>query len=144
MAVGKHAQGARRDRSNENFKKKWSTLKKNGLNIHQTYDAEVYICIRRRGEKYEFKSTEKALPLSDEEKVRMCLSDRQIATNRARQNESFPLPVLVTAADVADERSDLKASTSRKERGRENDQECCVGNPPTGFEQNSPIDIVDT
>ncbi|KAM6506482.1 hypothetical protein FSOLCH5_013461 [Fusarium solani] len=73
--VGKHAQKAKRDRSNENFKKKWSTLKKNGLNIHQTYDAEVYICIRRRGEKYEFKSTEKALPLSDEEKVRMYLGD---------------------------------------------------------------------
>ncbi|KAH7243786.1 hypothetical protein B0J15DRAFT_565005 [Fusarium solani] len=87
MVVGKHAQKAKRDRSNENFKK-------NGLNIHQTYDAEVYICIRRRGEKYEFKSTKKALPLSDEEK-----------------NESFPLPVLVTAADVADEKSDQKNST---------------------------------
>jgi hypothetical protein len=139
MAVSKHTQGARRDRSNENFKKKWSTLKKNGLNIHQTYDAEIYICIRRRGEKYEFKSTEKALPLSDEEKVRTCLSDRRIATNRARQNESFPLPVLVTAADVADERSDLKVSTSGKERGRENDQELCVGSPPTRLEQSSPI-----
>lgn len=124
MAVGKHPQGAKRDRSNENFKKKWSTLKKNGLHIHQTYDAEVYICIRRRGEKYEFKSTEKALPLSDEEK-----------------NESFPLPVLVTAADVADERSDLKVSTLGKERGRENDQELCVGSPPTRLEQSSPIGI---
>ncbi|RSL84241.1 hypothetical protein CDV31_016733 [Fusarium ambrosium] len=101
MAVGKHTQGAKRDRSNENFKKKWSTLKKNGLNIHQTYDAEVYICIRRRGEKYEFKSTEKALPLSDKEK-----------------NESFPLPVLVTAADVADEKGGLKVSTSGKEPGQ--------------------------
>ncbi|RMI94324.1 hypothetical protein CDV36_016483, partial [Fusarium kuroshium] len=106
MAVGKHAQGARRDRSNENFKKKWSTLKKNGLNIHQTYDAEVYICIRRRGEKYEFKSTEKALPLSDEEK-----------------NESFPLPVLVTAADAANERINLKASTSGIEQRQRNNQE---------------------
>jgi hypothetical protein len=141
MAVSKHPQGAKRDRSNENFKKKWSTLKKNGLHIHQTYDAEVYICIRRRGEKYEFKSTEKALPLSDEEKVRTCLSDRRIATNRARQNESFPLPVLVTAADVADERSDLKVSTSRKERGRENDQELCVGSPSTRLRQSSPIGI---
>ncbi|RSL82237.1 hypothetical protein CDV31_016954, partial [Fusarium ambrosium] len=103
---------------NENFKKKWSTLEKNGLNIHQTYDAEVYICIRRRGEKYEFKSTEKALPLSDKEK-----------------NESFPLPVLVTAADVADERTDLKFSTSG------NDLELCVGSPSTGPEQSSPIGI---
>ncbi|EXK78093.1 hypothetical protein FOQG_17222 [Fusarium oxysporum f. sp. raphani 54005] len=76
MAVGKHAQGTKRDRSNENFKKKWSTLKKNSLNIHQIYDAEVYVCIRRRGEKYEFKSTEKALPLSDEEKVRITKASR--------------------------------------------------------------------
>ncbi|RSL84315.1 hypothetical protein CDV31_016721 [Fusarium ambrosium] len=48
MAVGKHTQGAKRDRSNENFKKKWITLKKNGLNIHQTYDAEVYSTTERK------------------------------------------------------------------------------------------------
>jgi hypothetical protein len=53
----------KRDRSNENLKKKWSTPKNNGLNIRQAYDAEVYVCIRRKGESYEFKSTEKALPL---------------------------------------------------------------------------------
>ena len=141
MAVGKHTQGAKRDRSNENFKKKWSTLKRNGLNIHQTYDAEVYICIRRRGEKSEFKSTEKALPLSDEEKVRTCLSDRRIATDSARQNESFPMPVLVTAAEVADEKSDLKVSTTGKERGREIDRELCVGSLSTRLEQSSPIGI---
>jgi hypothetical protein len=144
MAVSKHTQGAKRDRSNENFKKKWSTLKKNGLNIHQTYDAEVYICIRRRGEKYEFKSTEKALPLSDEEKVRTCLSDKRIATDRARQNESFPLPVLVTGADVADEKRDLKVSTSGKERGRQIDRELYVGSPSTRLEESSPVSIEET
>ncbi|KAI3574101.1 hypothetical protein IWW34DRAFT_810256 [Fusarium oxysporum f. sp. albedinis] len=122
MAVGKHAQWTKRDRSNENFKKKWSTLKKNGLNIHQSYDAELYVCIRRRGEKYEFKSTEKAF------------------------NESFPPPVLVTAVDVADERSDQKNSTWGKGWRRGNDQEgaLCVGSPSTGLERSSPIDIEDT
>ncbi|KAL6410001.1 hypothetical protein AUP68_06409 [Ilyonectria robusta] len=118
MAVGKHAHGAKRDRSNENFMKKWNTLNRNGLNIHQIYNAEVYVCIRRKGKKYEFKSTDKALPLSDEEK-----------------NESFPLPVLVTAVDVADKRSD-KNSTWRKGRQQGNDQEgeSCVGKPPIGLE----------
>lgn len=69
MAVAENIRVRRRDRSNENFKKKWSTLKNNGLIIHHIYDAEVYICIRRKGEKYEFKSTDEALPLSDKEKV---------------------------------------------------------------------------
>ncbi|CZR37690.1 uncharacterized protein FPRO_07119 [Fusarium proliferatum ET1] len=69
MAVVENTCVRKRDRSNENFKKKWSTLKNNGLIIHQVYNAEVYVCIRRKGEKYEFKSTNKALPLSDEEKV---------------------------------------------------------------------------
>ncbi|EXL58267.1 hypothetical protein FOCG_05205 [Fusarium oxysporum f. sp. radicis-lycopersici 26381] len=88
MAATENTCMKKRDRSNENFKKKWSTLKNNGLNIYQIYDAEVYICIRRKGKKYEFKSTDRALPLSEQEK-----------------NESFPLPVLVTAADVARQRS---------------------------------------
>ncbi|KAH7186527.1 hypothetical protein DER44DRAFT_816886 [Fusarium oxysporum] len=88
MAVIENMRVRKRDRSNENFKKKWSTLKNNGLIIHQVYNAEVYVCIRRKGEKYEFKSTDKALPLSDQEK-----------------NESFPLPVLATAADVARQRN---------------------------------------
>ncbi|KAH8651683.1 hypothetical protein BGZ61DRAFT_375200, partial [Ilyonectria robusta] len=29
----------KRDRSKENFIKRWSTLKKNGLEVHQGYDA---------------------------------------------------------------------------------------------------------
>jgi hypothetical protein len=69
MAAIKNTYIKKRDRSNENFKKKWRTLKNNGLNIYQIYNAEVYICIRRKGQKYEFKSTDKALPLSDQEKV---------------------------------------------------------------------------
>ncbi|KAL6406229.1 hypothetical protein AUP68_10398 [Ilyonectria robusta] len=85
MAGGKNTQVTKRDRSNENFKKKWGTLKNNGLSIHRVYDAEVYVCIRRKGEKYEFKSTDKALPLSDKEKVRIpSRRHGQAVTNRAR------------------------------------------------------------
>lgn len=73
MAAIKNTCVKRRDRSNENFKKKWSSLKNNGLNIYQIYNAEVYVCIRRKGKKYEFKSTDKALPLSDQEKVSILL-----------------------------------------------------------------------
>ncbi|GKU16332.1 unnamed protein product [Fusarium langsethiae] len=105
MAVIENMRVRKRDRSNENFKKKWSTLKNNGLIIHQVYNAEVYVCIRRKGEKYEFKSTDKALPLSDQEK-----------------NESFPLPVLVTAEDVARHRnsqSSVKERELRQERSPE-------------------------
>ncbi|KAG4257579.1 hypothetical protein FPRO03_13841 [Fusarium proliferatum] len=105
MAVAENIRVRRRDRSNENFKKKWSTLKNNGLIIHHIYNAEVYICIRRKGEKYEFKSTDKALPLSDKEK-----------------NESFPLPVLATAADVARQRDGqkpVKGGEQRQERSPE-------------------------
>ncbi|RKK30986.1 hypothetical protein BFJ66_g14483 [Fusarium oxysporum f. sp. cepae] len=113
MAVIENIRVRKRDRSNENFKKKWGTLKNNGLIIHQVYGAEVYVCIRRKGEKYEFKSTDKALPLSDEEK-----------------NESFPLPVLATAADVARQRN-----SQRSVKGWEQRQECSpewpvlIGNP---------------
>jgi hypothetical protein len=45
--------------------KRWSTCKKNGFEVYQGYDTEVYICIRREGEKYEFKSANKALPRSE-------------------------------------------------------------------------------
>ncbi|KAI8417451.1 hypothetical protein FOFC_00006 [Fusarium oxysporum] len=97
MAANENTCVKKRDRSNENFKKKWSTLKNNGLNIYQIYNAEVYICIRRKGKKYEFKSTDRALPLSEQEK-----------------NESFPLPVLATAADVARQRGNQSSVKGRR------------------------------
>ncbi|KAH7129666.1 hypothetical protein B0J13DRAFT_131071 [Dactylonectria estremocensis] len=125
MAGGKNTRVTKRDRSNENFKKKWSTLKNNGLSIHQVYDAEVYVCIRRKGKKYEFKSTDKALPLSDEEK-----------------DESFPLPVLVTAADVARQRSSQDPAWKQGQR-RETSQEgaAFIGNPPTEPEGGCAVEI---
>ncbi|KAI3576788.1 hypothetical protein IWW34DRAFT_629653 [Fusarium oxysporum f. sp. albedinis] len=132
MAVIENLRVRKRDRSNENFKKKWSTLKNNGLIIHQGYNAEVYVCIRRKGEKYEFKSTDKALPLSDQEKVSVTDTVMFTVTNRVRQNESFPLPVLVTAEDVARHRnsqSSVKERELRQESSLEGPVVVVVGNP---------------
>jgi hypothetical protein len=120
-AAGKNAKVNKRDRSNENFMKRWCTFKKNGFEVHQAYDAEVYICIRRKGEKYEFKSTDKALPLSEEEKVSNLLKLHKAVANGVRQDESFPLPVLVTAIDVARSRS--QDSVGRKAQQRRNGQD---------------------
>jgi len=74
MAIIEYMRVRKRDQSNENFKEKWSTLKNNSLNIYQVYGAEVYVCIRRKGEKYEFKFTDKALPLSDMERVSLIVT----------------------------------------------------------------------
>jgi hypothetical protein len=74
MAVVENTRVRKRDWSNEKYKNKWRTLKNNGLVIHQVYNTEVYVCIRRKGDKYEFKSTDKALPLSDQEKVSVSLT----------------------------------------------------------------------
>ena len=60
----------KRDRSNENFKKRWNTLVKSGCGVHEDYRADVYILLRRNGRIFEFKSTDKAWPLSAEEIVR--------------------------------------------------------------------------
>ncbi|EXK27422.1 hypothetical protein FOMG_16228 [Fusarium oxysporum f. sp. melonis 26406] len=67
MAVILSTRVRKRNRSNENFRKKWSTLMNNDLIIHHVYDAEVY-------------------------------------------NETFPLPVLVTAVDVAHHKEQPKFS----------------------------------
>lgn len=40
---------------------------------HKKYRAEVYLCLRRNGKIYEFKSTDKAPPLSEDEIVRIPL-----------------------------------------------------------------------
>ncbi|EXL40778.1 hypothetical protein FOCG_16722 [Fusarium oxysporum f. sp. radicis-lycopersici 26381] len=47
MAVVENTRVRKRDRSNENFKKKWSTLKNNGLIIHQVYNAELPVTCAR-------------------------------------------------------------------------------------------------
>ena len=71
MAIDHISQSNKRDQSSENFNKRWRTLKNNGFNVHKKYRAEVYLCLRRNGKIYEFKSTDKALPLSENEIVRI-------------------------------------------------------------------------
>ncbi|KAI5455791.1 hypothetical protein BGZ63DRAFT_368522 [Mariannaea sp. PMI_226] len=73
----------KRDRSGENFQKRWRTLQKTGFDIHEIYHADVYILLQRKGQNYVFKSTDKAWPPPPAELER-----------------SFPLPVQVTAADI--------------------------------------------
>ena len=58
-----------RDRSGENFKKRWRTFQKHRNELHKTYQAEVYILLRRKGQIYEFKSTNTVWPLSPAEVV---------------------------------------------------------------------------
>lgn len=60
----------KRDRSNENFKKRWRTFVRSGFQAHRDYHADVYILLRRKGQTYEFKSTDRAWPLTAEDLVR--------------------------------------------------------------------------
>jgi hypothetical protein len=76
MAPDHIAQLNKRDQSSENFNKRWRILKNNGFNVHKTYRAEVYLCLWRNGKIYEFKSTDKARPLSEDEIVRIPLGVR--------------------------------------------------------------------
>lgn len=59
----------KRDRSNENFKKKWRTFVKSGFQTHRDYNADVYILLRRKGQTYKFKSSNQAWPLTGEDLV---------------------------------------------------------------------------
>lgn len=58
-------QPKKRDRSNENFKKRWRTFVKNGFLTHRDYHADVYILLRRKGQTYEFKSSNQGDALND-------------------------------------------------------------------------------
>lgn len=71
MAIDYIAQSNKRDWSSENFNKRWRTLKNSGFNVHKKYRTDVYLCLRRNGKIYEFKSTDKARPLSENEIVRV-------------------------------------------------------------------------
>ncbi|KAH7160545.1 hypothetical protein B0J13DRAFT_432516 [Dactylonectria estremocensis] len=69
MAATKNDRSTKRDRSGENFKKRWRTLQKSGYEVHEHYHADVYILLRRKGQIYQFKSTNRAWPPSSEELV---------------------------------------------------------------------------
>ncbi|KAL7783595.1 hypothetical protein V8C37DRAFT_397014 [Trichoderma ceciliae] len=93
MSANPQNRQRQRDRSGENFKKRWRTLIKNGYEIYRDYVADVYILLRRKGQTYIFKSTDKKWPLSPDD-----------------IQGSFPVPVQVTAADIASQ----KKKTSEK------------------------------
>lgn len=44
---------------------------RSGFEAHRDYHADVYILLRRKGQTYEFKSTDRAWPLSSEDVVRI-------------------------------------------------------------------------
>lgn len=63
-------------------------------------------------------------------------------TNRVRQNESFPLPMLVTAADIA-RQNDSSGSVRVRESGRERSQEgpVLIGSPSSEPGGGSIVDL---
>lgn len=69
MSMNSGDQGKKRGRSGENFKKRWRTFIKSVFEVHRDYHADVYILLRRKGQTFEFKSTDKAWPLSPEDIV---------------------------------------------------------------------------
>ncbi len=77
----------KRDRSNENFLKRWRTLMKSGYDVHTCYGTDVYILLRRRGRNFEFKSTDTSWPTSPEDIVTshsLPLYSRILKCNRGR------------------------------------------------------------
>lgn len=66
----KSQKAKKRDRSRENFKKRWRTFVRSGFKVHQEYKADVYIVLRRNGKLYEFKSADGAWPLALDDIVR--------------------------------------------------------------------------
>ncbi|KAH6699580.1 hypothetical protein EV126DRAFT_424248 [Verticillium dahliae] len=58
----------KRDRTNENFLKRWNTFVVNGLKMHRKLDADVCILVRRRGKHYMFRSTP-TLQITSEEEI---------------------------------------------------------------------------
>lgn len=65
----------KRDRSGENFVRRWRTLRKQGLELHEKYHAEVYFLLRRNGRCYEFKSVNDKWPPAADELVSTLLTD---------------------------------------------------------------------
>lgn len=70
MSTTSSDQPKKRDRTSENFRKRWHTFIKSGFEVHRNYHADVYTLLRRKGQTYEFKSTDSAWPLSPEDIVR--------------------------------------------------------------------------
>lgn len=63
------AQKKKRNRSGENFKKRWQTFIKRGNEIHNSFSADVYLLLRYRGRIYEFTSGGQEWPLPSKDIV---------------------------------------------------------------------------
>lgn len=61
----------KRDRSGENFRKRWRTLVKTLRQLHQVYGAEFYISISRYRQDYVCRSRDDYLPLIASDIVRI-------------------------------------------------------------------------
>jgi hypothetical protein len=80
----------KRDRSGENFRKRWRTLIRVGWKVSHVYTADVYIQLRRKGQVFEFKSTDNAWPLSSEDIVIFLLAVDLLLLITTDENFSAP------------------------------------------------------
>jgi hypothetical protein len=64
----------KRDRSGENFRKRWKTLVKTGNALHQNYGARIYLSISlpKTRRDFVFRSDEDVLPLMPGDLVWIC------------------------------------------------------------------------
>lgn len=69
MSLTPTTQKKKRNRSGENFKKRWQTLVKKGKEIHDCFSADVYLLLRYRGRIYEFTSGGQGWPLPSKDIV---------------------------------------------------------------------------
>ena len=81
-----------KDRSSENFRKRWRTFQKQGNDVHKIYQAEVYILLRRKGQIYEFKSTDEVWPLPPAEVASFATQNLQMLKLTADRRSVFPQP----------------------------------------------------
>ena len=70
MHTARPGKPEKRDRSSENFRKRWRTFDKSGFDVHRAYRADVYVLVRRKGQVFEFRSGGESWLLTPEEVVR--------------------------------------------------------------------------
>jgi hypothetical protein len=78
-----------RDRSNENFQKRWRTLIKIGWELNRDYGADTYFSVRRQNRDFVFRSSEGVSPLLAADAVR---ASKPTAAFNANIREGKALP----------------------------------------------------
>ncbi|KAI1317216.1 hypothetical protein F5Y16DRAFT_392916 [Xylariaceae sp. FL0255] len=93
----KRRQGVqKRNRDGENFKKRWRTLFRKGMEIQHDFDAEVYIYIQGRGKRLILRSTKHCCP-----------------PIRDELDKAYPIPIQFTIEEKDDrEKLQKKPSSS--------------------------------